>query len=277
MTNDYDQSHIEKKYFIDGNKYNCPFCNIRNVQYGIKESGNFHWSREKACYFFLVKCSHCSYVSLHLSNYNLSTCYHGDRFSMPPKQCVEANGTAKDIPIVKNGKEIKELDDIFFYHQPTSFFTIDNRVPAIIRELISEAEGCRKMGYLVGASGCLRKGIYELLDLQKIPKDEFNQAGEIAEMSYADRIKQLKGKFPAIEPDFFDILAGIQGMTSDALHEDGWDSFDAPKLTLLIETTKEILYEIYVFPDERKKKKSAIQQLREGFEKDKEAKVVEVN
>ena len=60
--------------------------------------------------------------------------------------------------------------------------------------------------------------------------------------------------FPNVDSEYFDILAGIQGMTSDALHEGGWDSFDAPTLTLLIETTKEILYEIYVLPDDKKKK-----------------------
>ncbi len=120
------------------------------------------------------------------------------------------------------------------------------------------------MGYLVGASGCLRKAIYELLELQSIPKTEKDsKTGKEINLTYKERIKKLKDKFEAknIDPDYFDILAGIQGMTSDALHEGAWESFDSPNLQLIIETTKEILYEIYVLPEKRKDKKIDIKKL----------------
>ena len=58
-----------------------------------------------------------------------------ENFSMPPQQLVKANGGMTSVSILRNEKEITELDEVFFYHQPTSFFTIDNRVPRVIREL----------------------------------------------------------------------------------------------------------------------------------------------
>ncbi|HOW36297.1 MAG TPA: hypothetical protein PL155_07780 [Candidatus Omnitrophota bacterium] len=260
--NNYDESHIERKYFIDGHMYNCPFCNIRNVQYEISNSGRFSWSRERDCYFYLVKCSHCDHTSFHLSNYDLVRNY--GHFENPPKQRKIIQGENQSFKILKNGVEVMELDEVFFYHQPTSFFTIDNRIPEIIRNLLSEAEGCRKMDYLVGASGCLRKAIYELLDLQEIGNEEND-----TKLPYEERIKRLKGKFPNIDSEYFDILAGIQGMTSDNLHEGSWDSFDSRTLALLIETTKEILYEIYVLPDEKKTKRNIIAKMREQFKQQK--------
>ncbi|MBM3251309.1 MAG: hypothetical protein FJZ11_00810 [Candidatus Omnitrophica bacterium] len=265
----YDQSHIEKKYFIDSNRYNCPFCNIRNVEYGIIDYGKFDWSRTRKCFYFIVRCSHCKYSSLHLSNFNLYQSSGG--FLMPPQHLINSLGLEKLIRATdKDGKEIEDLDSVFFYHQPTSFFTIDNRIPKIIRDLISEADGCRKMDYIIGASGCLRKAIYELLELQKIPKIEKDSiSGKEIILPYEDRIKKLKESFRNIDSEYFDILAGIQGMTSDNLHEGSWDSFNTPTLILLIETTKEILYEIYVSPEEKKSKKTIIKQLRENFEKSK--------
>lgn len=243
--NHFDQSHIEKKYFIDGHRYNCPYCNIRNVQYQVVRSGEFNWSRDTNCYFYLVRCSHCSNISLHLSKYDALLGNSGS-FRFPPIHLIEnAQVTNIEARISIGEKLTEELDEIFFFHQPTSFFTIDNRIPKNIRGLLSEADGCRKMDHLVGASGCLRKAIYELLEAQGIPKEEASTPKPI-ELGYNKRIKLLKNKFPNIDSEYFDILANIQGMTSDTLHEGSWDTFDSPALTLLIETTKEILYEIYV-------------------------------
>lgn len=256
----YDESHLERRYFIDGQRYNCPYCNVRCIQYQIEDSGKFDWSRERECYFYTVRCTNCNYDSFHLSNYELlRDTQNSLHFQTPPYYVIRKDGARTAIPIKKNN-EAALLDEAFFYHQPTNFFTVDNRIPGIIRNLISEADGCKKMAYLIGASGCLRKAIYELLAEQKIPKMIDNN-----ELSYEKRIKQLKEKFPNIDAEYFDILASIQSMTSDSLHEGSWDSFDLPTFTLLLEATKEILYEIYVVPDEKKNKKSLIQQLRQSF------------
>lgn len=140
-----------------------------------------------------------------------------------------------------------EIDDHIFYSVPTSFFVIDARIPAIIRELISEAEGCVKMNYLTGASACTRKAIYELTVKEKAEGD-----------SYENRIKFLKNKFSQVDPELFDVLCHIKDMTSDKVHEQSWDEWDSKHLKLFLETLKVILHEIYVIPDERKKRSVSI-------------------
>ena len=127
---------------------------------------------------------------------------------------------------------------------------MDDNIPAVLRELITEGEGCLKMNFLTGASACCRKAIYELT------------VGEKAEGSnYEDRIKFLKGKFPAVDSNLFDVLCNIKDMTSDKVHEQSWDKWDSKHLTLLLETLKAILHEIYVIPDEKKSRSSKVQSL----------------
>jgi hypothetical protein len=138
-----------------------------------------------------------------------------------------------------------DLDAAFFYSVPTSFFTIDTRVPKIIRELITEGEGCVKMNYLTGASACCRKAIYELTIVEKAEGAD-----------YESRIKFLKKKFSEVDSDLFDILCHIKDMTSDKMHEQSWDKWDSKHLKLFLETLKAILHEIYVVPDEKKTRSS---------------------
>ena len=151
---------------------------------------------------------------------------------------------------------VENIDSQIFYSVPTSFFTIDKRVPKIVRELITEAEGSQKMNYLTGASACARKAIYELLNYEKVEgKDEGKD--------YEGSIKSLKNKYPSIDPELFDVLGHIQQMTSDKVHEQSWEKWDSTHLKLIIETLKTVLHEIYVLPDEKIQRKKTIQQLRE--------------
>lgn len=80
-----------------------------------------------------------------------------------------------------------DIDDAIFYSVPTSFFVLDDRIPAIIRDLITEAEGCIKMNFLTGASACMRKAIYELLVIAKAEGTDYEQ-DQIAE----EEIPQLR-------------------------------------------------------------------------------------
>jgi hypothetical protein len=153
-----------------------------------------------------------------------------------------------------------DIDSCIFFSVPTSFFVIDERIPRIIRELITEAEGCIKMNFLTGASACTRKAIYELTIKEKAE-------GE----NYEERIKFLKTKFPQIDPTYFDVLSHIKDMTSDKVHEQSWDKWDNQYLKLFIETLKVILHEIYVIPDERKKRSLSISSLLPTVFKDKDA------
>jgi hypothetical protein len=114
------------------------------------------------------------------------------------------------------------------------------------------------MNFLTGASACARKAIYELLVLEKIEGD-----------GYESRIKLLKKKYPGSDPSLFDIMAQIQDMTSDKIHEQSWDKWDSPHLKLMIETLKTVLYDIYVMPALKKERSLNIQRLQETIKQDK--------
>lgn len=223
-----DQSELDKKYFLDAKTYNCPFCKRGSVGYRVLWATSFNWSHDKTAYLYIVRCNSCAKESLHLSYTDFENA-QSSGFTSP------LDDDAQDI--VDFDEET--LDEWFFYHQPTSFFTVDSRIPEKIRTLITEAEGCRKMNYLVGGSGALRKAIYEFLDEQEAEGD-----------TYEDRIKWLKTKYPYIPSEYFDILANVQDMTSENLHEQqgSWESWDNKDLRLLVTTAKDILQEVYVRP-----------------------------
>ncbi len=230
-----DKSYLDKKYFIDKYVYNCPFCNRRNVQYAIISKGKFDWSNAKECFHYKVKCSSCEKVSMHLSYEDI------------------VNQTFD--PVSKYSFDFFEDTDIdskIFYSVPTSFFVMDSRIPRIIRELITEAEGCLKMNFLTGASACMRKAIYELTVKEKAEGKD-----------YESRIKFLKSKYQSIDSALFDILVAIKDMTSDKVHEQSWDEWESDNLKLIIETLKTILYEIYVSPKEKEERLKKVRQLHE--------------
>jgi len=232
-----DKSYLDKKYFIDRNVYNCPFCNRRNVMYSLIEISKFNWSENKECFIYLVKCSSCNNVSMHLSYENIIESYN----------LYDKGGIFNDE---------EDIDSKIFYSVPTSFFIIDSRIPKIIRELITEAEGCLKMNFLTGASACMRKAIYELTVKEKAEGKD-----------YESKIKSLKSKYPSIDSNLFDILAKIKDMTSEKIHEQSWDKWDSSHLKLIIETLKIVLYEIYVLPRKREERLKIVKQLHEKVKK----------
>ncbi len=231
-----DQSYLDKKYFIDNKVYNCPLCNRNNVSYSLLFYEIFNWTASKKCYAHFVLCNSCAKTSMHLSFEEIA-----DVLQTP-------NGRPEFV-----FKPSIDLDSKIFYSVPTSFFTIDDRIPREIRELISEAEGCLKMNYLTGSSACMRKAIYELLVLEGTDADH-----------YEDKIKQLKDKFPNSDPELFDIMGHIQQMTSDKIHEQSWDKWDSTNLHLIIETLKTVLYDIYVLPKMKEERSKTIKGLRES-------------
>lgn len=234
-----DHSYIEKKYFIDEYRYNCPFCNIRNVQYSLDFTHSFNWTENKTCYVYFVKCSHCGNISMHLSYEDLRENYYDYK-------CFIEN---------------IDIDSKIFYSVPTSFFVMDSRIPSVIRELITESEGCLKMNFLTGASASMRKAIYELTIIERAKGKD-----------YESRIKSLKLKYPSIDPELFDILSQIKDMTSDKIHEQSWDKWDSQYLKLIIETLRTILHEIYVAPKIKGDRLKSIRKLKEKLVKDKKNK-----
>ena len=236
----HDQSHLDRKYFIDRDKYNCPYCNRKSIVYSVDKKFSFDWSNERMVYGYLVKCGgdSCGCTSMHLSNHNIDVYQNSFWSYFTYDEAGQKQYTAiKDV----------DIDSLFFYHQPTTFFTLDSRINEKVRTLIAEAEGCAKMNYLVGASGCLRKAIYELLELEQVPKA--NPKGDM--LDYGDRVKVLKSKYPTVPPEYFDALANIQGMTSEQLHEGDWKPWTQDEFRFLVETTKEVLTEVYVRPQDK--------------------------
>ena len=226
-----DQSHLDQKYFIDAHSYNCPFCKRGHVSYDVTSVHTFHWSFDKTCYVYFVVCKSCQHVSMHLSYVVLVTVTNIGNF----RQLTTT--FRKDV----------DLDSQIFYSVPTSFFVIDDRIPKVLRELITEAEGCLKMNFLTGASACTRKAIYELTVKEKA-------AGK----DYEGKIKDLKHKHSSVDPTLFDVLGHIQGMTSDHVHEQSWPHWDTDNLKLILETLKAVLHEMYVVPKERQARSSQI-------------------
>ncbi len=144
------------------------------------------------------------------------------------------------------------LDEVFFYSVPTSFFVLDERIPKILRELLTEAESCLKSNFLTGASACARKIVYELAVLKGASAN-----------NYGDRIKSLKTTHPSVEPTFFDMLLTIQQVTSSKVHENSYDGWESKHLRLILASLSEVLHEIYVVPATRKDRREAIVSLKQ--------------
>ncbi|MEE9542249.1 MAG: hypothetical protein V3V95_00515 [Thermodesulfobacteriota bacterium] len=241
-----DLSHLDDKYFIDEYVYNCPYCNRNNVPYEVEGSFQFDWNKEKECYGYLVKCRSCHNSSMHLSftEIELYRGYDNNRFNL---------GDAKD----------KDIDSLFFYSVPSSNFILDERIPAVIRDLIVEADGCVKMNYLSGASACMRKAVHELLIFEKA-----EGAG------YSERIGFLKKKYTGIDSIHFEILERIDdmgtdmGTVNDKAHEQTWETWEPKYINLLIETLRAVLNEVFIIPSLKKEKKKEIEALLEDIKKD---------
>lgn len=201
-----DNSHLDAKYFIDDEVYNCPFCNRRNVKYSIINKIGFDWSKTKKCWIYTAECHSCDYHSMHLSFYEIHIQHYLNRNHVAHYRFRQ---------YTSDNFSLDNIDNLIFYSVPSSFFVIDERIPKVIRELITEAEGCVKMNFLTGASACTRKAIYELTIREKA------EGG-----NYEERIKFLKTKFPQIDPTYFDVLSHIKDMTSDKVHEQSWDKWD---------------------------------------------------
>lgn len=245
-----DLSHLDKKYFIDARIYNCPFCKRNNVTYSMVDQFSFNWGEHKTCHGYIVKCDSegCKKTSMHLSFQELRR--HG--------QYGYDNRFMDGL----------DIDASLFFSQPTSYFVLDNRIPEKVRDLIYEAENSRKSNFLVGASACLRKAIYELIDYEKTvvknPKTGY--------ANYQESMKALGTKFPKVEPELFEAFGHIQEMTSNNVHEGSWEAWDSSKLRILIELTKATLHEMYVVPEERKDRLGVLGQMKSVFSNSKNQK-----
>ena len=223
-----DQSHLDRRYFVDQYVYNCPFCNRRHVAYSIYAITYFNWTASKGCKAFFVRCHSCQNDSMHLTFDELEV------FPIPGDQHNVQHYRFSFDEDVDAGEV---LDQAFFYSVPTSFFVLDERVPRQLRELLTEAEGSLKSNYLTGASACARKIVYELAALE-------GASGA----NYDEKIKSLKAVHPEVAADFFDTLLTIQQVTSSKVHENSYDGWDSRHLRIILASLAEVLHELYVVP-----------------------------
>lgn len=236
-----DQSHLDRKYFIDRTIFNCPFCNRRHVTYAFTNYYSFDWTENKKCYIYFAECFSCEKMSMHLSFTNLPVIHvltSGNTFYYRFSEFHQWGE--------------KEIDEYFFFSVPTSFFVLDSRVPRPLRELITETEGCLKSNFLTGASACARKVVYELGVLWKATGD-----------NYEERIKSLKAIHQNVDPTFFDTLLTIQQVTSSKVHEESHDGWESKHLRLILTALTEVLHEIYVLPAIREEKRVSILKLKD--------------
>jgi hypothetical protein len=237
-----DQSYLDERYFIDENVYNCPFCNRRHVSYVVYASAKFDWTDKKECFAYFVRCVSCGKQSMHLTFGKLLISELGKN----------RLGTIYAFAFGGDDDAGSILENTFFYSVPTSFFVLDERVPRVLRELLTEAEGCLKSNYLTGASACARKIVYEL-GVQE------EASGE----NYEDRIKSLKHIHSEVEGTFFDTLLTVQQLTSSKVHENSLDGWEAKHLRIILATLKEVLHEIYIVPALREDRRKEILALKE--------------
>jgi len=240
---------VESKYFIDHSRYNCPFCKTRSVGYKIVGVANFDEKKDKKMQALFVECFQCGKVSLHLSKKPLvftndqnfraltSHSYHED--------CHHRLERSIDML-----KDAENIDDQVVMHIPTSFFTIDERIPSKFRILINEAEKCISNNCLTGASACIRKIIYEFILDRKLKGN-----------SYEEKIKSLKTEYSSLDDLWVTILCHIQGITSNQVHENPYKEFKIEDIKLYLEILKRIFNEIYVLPEERKSVSNKISQM----------------
>lgn len=263
--------NIEGKYFIDENKYNCPFCKNRGVKYVVLGIAKFNEKKDKNIYAVFVECSSCHNVSMHLVkddkyiefsqptgrgvNYYFNFCTL-DNNSIEFRTYSRNNCNSYPKSEIKTYYKDEEKtpicdDNNMILHIPTSFFTIDERIPRKFRELIEEAEKCIQNNCLTGASACIRKTIYEFL-LQE------NATGN----NYDEKIKSLKGRHKTLDDNYIDMISGIQGIMCDQVHESTiYEKFTSQQAKGYIEILKEIFNHFYVLPQEASAKKSKIDAL----------------
>lgn len=243
-----DKSEKDNLYFIDETVYNCPFCKRRNVKYSVTDVTIYDDGAKRKIFVYQVKCSDCDKHSLHFTKSTLFPRGYSNSWSR-----FEYEG---------------QLDDKFIAHRPAVLHILDADIPSKLKVLIAESEEARQSNLLTGASAALRKTIYQLLAQEEV----LVQREATGLTDYRASIHELRDKYPRVDSELFNLLADVQELTSDLVHEDSWASWDAPQLRFLTGIVLEILEEIYAEPARRKRRKQDLDKLRAKLVADKKTK-----
>jgi hypothetical protein len=131
-----------------------------------------------------------------------------------------------------------------------AFLALDTRVPATLRDLLVEADGCLKSGFLTGATACAQRAVQTLLKLEDADGGSFQA-----------RLRSLSDKYPAVAQVLFAVLMhfGDETVPDES-------KLDAHRLQLLTVTLKAVMYEIYVLGPERTERIQYVRRLLESLE-----------
>jgi len=134
--------------------------------------------------------------------------------------------------------------------QSPAFLIIDQRAPASVRELILEADGCVKAGFLTGGTVCAQRAIALLME---------HEGAQGA--TYEARLHALSQKFPSVPQSLFALCIRL-GDSASKEHP----ALDVERLKVLNVALKIMLYEIYVLGPERTERLKYLQQMLEAIE-----------
>ena len=129
-----------------------------------------------------------------------------------------------------------------------AFLTIDSRSPATVRELLLEADGCLKAGFLTGGTVCAQRAIQALIQHE-------NADGS----SHEAKLHALGKKYPSVPQSLFALCIRL-GDSSVKDHA----ALDADRLKVLAVALKIMLYEIYVLGPDRADRMKYLQQMVEA-------------
>lgn len=131
-----------------------------------------------------------------------------------------------------------------------AFLNLDTRAPAAVRELLLEADGCLKAGFLVGGTVCAQRAVVALLQHE-------NPEGA----SYEARLHGLSQKYPSVPQSLFALCIRLGAETSSKEM-----ALDNERLKVLTVALKIMLYEIYVLGPDRAERLKYLQQMVEACE-----------
>lgn len=260
-----NNSDLNNKYFIDDKAFNCPFCGLRNTEYTILAILEHDLSMTKKGKIIFVRCNRCKKISVHFAPYDISyTCNTGEIgvYSVGELYSLQHisfhNSKNDDSPFDV------DLDSKIYHSIPSSFFTMDERIPKKMRQLVDEAQECKKANLKIGASACLRKLIYTLLSdqLNKKAGKENVSLKDLGYEHYSDCIKDFKEYHPNLTV-FIEPLEDITGITSDQVHENSWDEISSKDIEICLVSIKDLLDELYVQPAILKERRDAILKMKE--------------
>ena len=125
-----------------------------------------------------------------------------------------------------------------------SFLTPHDQVPAALRDVLVEADGCLQNGFLTGGTACSRRAIEMMLTSARVDGDTFEQ-----------RVKSLHDKHGVPQ-----MLTSILVQCGTAIGRDG-TKLSGKVLELFLATMKAVAHELYVLGPERSQRLQYIRNL----------------